>query len=136
MRGKKSNRAPSFTIMHVALLLLCAVLLSSHATIGLYASYKTTASGSSSAQVAKFDVNCVYDPETGILKITNNSEVTVEYIISASIGETAITASDLSFDDKNDNNQLAPGEIAEGAFKVEGDYSGEVSVKVSVSQVD
>lgn len=133
MRGKKSNRAPSFTIMHVALLLLCAVLLSSHATIGLYASYKTTASGSSSAQVAKFDVNCVYDPETGILKITNNSEVTVEYIISASIGETAIPADALSFED---NNQLAPGEIAEGAFKVEGDYSGEVSVKVSVSQVD
>ena len=54
MRDKKSNIAPSFTVMHVALLLLCAVLVSSHATIGLYASYRSEATGSASARVIKF----------------------------------------------------------------------------------
>lgn len=54
MRDRKSNKAPSFTVMHFALLLLCAVLVSSHATLGLYASYRSEATGSASARVIKF----------------------------------------------------------------------------------
>ena len=40
MRDKKSNTTPSFTIMYFVLILLCMVLITSHATSGLYAKYK------------------------------------------------------------------------------------------------
>ena len=54
MRDPKSNRAPSFTIMHFALILLCVVLISSYATGGLYAKYKSGTSADDSARVIKF----------------------------------------------------------------------------------
>ena len=56
MRDRKSNRAPSFTFMHLALILLCAVLITSHTTGGLYASYKSGTSAFDSARVARFQL--------------------------------------------------------------------------------
>ena len=96
MRDKKSNIAPSFSIMHVALLLLCAVLLTAHATIGLYASYKSETSGSGSARVAKFQLSSgfsatsavdvelnFYDPnmlsDEISITVSSQSEVSVSY---------------------------------------------------------
>lgn len=55
MRGKKSNNiASSVSFMHVALLLLCAVLVSSHLIGGLYASYITESGDDDDARVIQF----------------------------------------------------------------------------------
>lgn len=66
MRDKKSNNgAPLFSSMHIALLLLCAVLLSSYAINGLYARFVSENTSGSSARVIYFgDVN-LDDPTTG-----------------------------------------------------------------------
>lgn len=99
MSNKKSNKAPAFTVVHFALILLCLVLVSTYATMGLHASYKSGATGSDSARVAKFDVDVVFKNEdasiTGInadvkynqdagsytIEVVNNSEVAVSYQI-------------------------------------------------------
>ena len=59
MRDKKSsNKAPLFSSMHIALLILCAVLLSSYATGGLYARFISENTSGSSARVIYFgDIN-------------------------------------------------------------------------------
>lgn len=54
MRDKKSNITPSFTIMYFVLILLCMVLITSHATSGLYAKYKSDTSGYDGARVIRF----------------------------------------------------------------------------------
>jgi hypothetical protein len=106
MRDKKSNIAPSFTVMHVALLLLCAVLVSSHATIGLYASYKSEASGYDSARVAKFQILSgfsvtsefdvelsFYDPDMLSdeisITVSSQSEVSVSYDVVITMPDAA-----------------------------------------------
>ena len=53
-KNNSGNRAPSFSIVHVALLILCAVMLTTHLTGGLNARYVSSAEGSDSARVAKF----------------------------------------------------------------------------------
>ena len=72
-------------VFRLGVALLCALFITSHMMSGLYARYSTTATGSASASVAKFDIdaNCVYDAETDKYKltITNNSEVTVSYSV-------------------------------------------------------
>ena len=106
MRDRKSNIAPSFTVMHVALLLLCAVLLTAHATTGLYASYKSEASGSDSARVAKFQLTSgfsatspvdfklnFYDPnmlsDEISITVSSQSEVSVYYDVVITMPEAA-----------------------------------------------
>ena len=54
MRDKKSNRTPSFTIMYFVLILLCMVLITSYATSGLYAKYKSDTSDYDGARVIRF----------------------------------------------------------------------------------
>ena len=51
MRSRKSNR-----FLHIALLLLCAVLITAHMTSGLYAKYRSGFSSFDGARVARFDV--------------------------------------------------------------------------------
>ena len=79
--------------MCAALVLLLLTMISIHITSGLYARYTTTASGSASARVAKFDVNaslsedvivdCSANETSGEYQITieNNSEVAIKYIL-------------------------------------------------------
>ena len=55
-KNNSSNRAPSFSIFHVVVLLLCAVLVTAHFTGGLDARYFSSTKGSDSARVAKFDI--------------------------------------------------------------------------------
>ncbi len=58
MENKKlNNKIPTFSVMHVAFLLLCAVLLSAYAIGGLYARYTTSQNNSDEARVAKFVFN-------------------------------------------------------------------------------
>lgn len=55
MRGKKSNnRAPSFSMVHIALLILCAVLITTHLTGGIAARYTSETTATASASVIKF----------------------------------------------------------------------------------
>ena len=143
MRDRKSNIAPSFTVMHVALLLLCAVLLTAHATTGLYASYKSEASGSDSAHVARFDVTaeCAYDEatDTYTLTIINNSEVTVEYSITYSVDGAALpNGIDIVFAHGN-GGTLPQGRIS-GKLNITGEYTGtdplNIDISVTATQVD
>lgn len=70
--------------MVAALILLLMTMISVHMTSGLYARYTTSASGTDSARVAKFDVDSAVsrnDDGTYTLTVTNKSEVAVEYSI-------------------------------------------------------
>jgi cytoskeletal protein RodZ len=59
MSAKKSNhKAPSFSVMYLAILLLAAVLITTHMTGGIAARFLSVSSASDSARVAKFDVSC------------------------------------------------------------------------------
>ena len=70
MRDKKSNSGPSFTFMHLALVLLCAVLVTARSTGGLFASYKTADSDSDSARVAIFSFEDNLEAQSRILPAT------------------------------------------------------------------
>ena len=60
---KKSNkRAP--LVFYFGVFVLCMTLFSSHMTGGLYARYTSSASGSDSARVARFDVSIGLPSET------------------------------------------------------------------------
>lgn len=79
-----------------AAVLLCLTLFSAHLTGGIYARYTTSASGSDSARVAKFEVTeagtVLTDSitadlipgaeETRTIQVTNNSEVVVKYSVT------------------------------------------------------
>ncbi len=97
MRNKKSNnRAPLLSPMHIALGLLCAVLISAYALSGLYARYISNASSGDSARVAKFSFTDDFDEkyvdfpasfapgesQTNTIEITNNSEVAIKYVVT------------------------------------------------------
>lgn len=106
MRKKNSsNRAPSFSVIHVALLILCAVMITTHLTGGLNARYVSSAEGSDSARVAKFDVSVTKDSEVPfgieleflnpekhqdqiVFFVSSNSEVAVKYDIIVVLPET------------------------------------------------
>lgn len=94
---RQSNRRTP-VVFHVGLVLFCLVLFSTYLTGGLYARYTTTASGSDSARVAKFQITSgsdwtagqdihfelnFFDPakqsQTITLQILSNSEVAVKY---------------------------------------------------------
>ena len=106
MQDKRSSRkAPPFSIMHVALLLLCVVMLTIHLTGGLNARYVSSAEGSDSARVAKFDVSCAQTGEVPFdiqlefldpkkhtdsisFTVASQSEVTVAYDVILELPET------------------------------------------------
>lgn len=112
---KLNSKTPLFSTMHIALLLLCAVLLSSYAINGLYASFTSTETGNDGARVAKFDVVATNEKigtdehENSIYNVTvqNNSEVTVSYTIFSNDLPTDIS---LVIEDKGNGFILAPGE--------------------------
>lgn len=71
MKNRKSNnRAPLLSPMHIALLLLCAVLLSSYAISGLYARYISEESGADSARVIRFGDISIIEPNDNNLILT------------------------------------------------------------------
>lgn len=92
---KSNNKAPLFSTMHVALLLLCAVLLSSYAIGGLYARYASGQSGDDDARVAKFSFSDNLDGQsialpvamapgeshTVQIQVQNTGEVALRYVV-------------------------------------------------------
>ena len=92
---KSNNKAPLFSTMHVALLLLCAVLLSAYAIGGLYARYASGQSGDDDARVAKFSFSDNLDGQSIALPVTmapgeskkvtiqvqNTGEVALQYVV-------------------------------------------------------
>lgn len=89
---KQRNKAPVNWMLRAAGVLLCLVLASTYLVCGLFARYTTSASGSDSARVAKFEIEgggvtsaaITADLVPGTsricdLKITNKSEVAVAY---------------------------------------------------------
>lgn len=92
---KRKNRRPNW-ILCLAGVLFCLTLFSMHLTSGLYARYTTSASGSDSARVARFNIEQtgeltqlieldVYPgfAESYTLALKNNSEVAVSYTVTA-----------------------------------------------------
>ena len=92
---KKNNRHSNW-ILRLAGILFCLTLFSVHLTSGLYARYTTSASGSDSARVARFDVQAEGELITFIsadirpgetvektVEVTNNSEVAITYTVTA-----------------------------------------------------
>ena len=83
-------------VFRIGVALLCAMLITSHMTGGLYARYHFGATGNSTASVAKFSVSCSSsdDNTTKTLEIgseetvtysftvTNTSDVTIQYTIT------------------------------------------------------
>lgn len=95
---KKSNKVKTPLVFRLSLVLLCAMFFTSHMMGGLYARYTTTATGSDSARVAKFNVSepsyvssnakielNFYDPskfsDTVSFNVSSDSEVTVKYSV-------------------------------------------------------
>ena len=104
-KNNSSNRAPSFSVFHVAALLLCAVLLTTHFIGGYNARYVSSAEGSDSARVAKFDISSA--PTDGVpfavelafldptkheaqiaFTVTSQSEVAANYEVILVLPET------------------------------------------------
>jgi len=92
---KQKNRAPVNWMLRAASILLCLVLVSSYLVCGMFARYTTSASGSDSARVAKFEIQetgvstiSLNDPispgekVTRTLTVQNKSEVAVEYEVT------------------------------------------------------
>lgn len=92
-----SNRTPHVIVLRFAAVLLILVMLSTSMIAGRYARYTTTATGSDSARVAKFEVTETSDlltqnksiaisiipggTDRTEIKVNNASEVSVQYRI-------------------------------------------------------
>ena len=82
-------------MFHVGLVLFCLVLFSTYLTGGLYARYTTSASGSDSARVARFEI-------TGVDSWTNQGEIDLDLNFfdpnktSASLDFTISSASEVA----------------------------------------
>lgn len=117
--GKTKLNIPMFAALVVFLL----TMITTHITTGLYARYTTSTSGSDSARVAKFDVDCmvvrVENTDEYTLTVINGSEVAVNYSIvvemdshlSVTIDNVTkkIENDETSVTFENDNWILAPG---------------------------
>lgn len=132
MSNKKSNKAPAFTVVHFALILLCLVLVSTYATMGLHASYKSEASGTASARVAKFEVDVTGQPQnidiavaqnagSYQIKIVNNSEVTVHYDLTLRFASGDSTGVAHSF--SSQSADIAPGGSADSTLTFTVDWN-------------
>ena len=132
--GRRPIRLGSL-MMKAAAVLACLVLLSFHLMTGLYAKYSSTATGSDSARVAKFDVEYKYDSDTRTITIINNSEVTVAYEVTYLGLPEGVTLSS-----PNDEGVLAPQQTVVAVVtltdnsEIEGDCN--FSISLAVSQVD
>ena len=87
-------------LMRVFAVLLMLVLLSTAMVTGRFARYISSASGSDSARVAKFDVDYTLTPvanENGkyTLQVTNNSEVAVKYSVDIVFTNVELTNGNL-----------------------------------------
>ena len=85
---KSNNKAPLLSPMHIALLLLCAVLLSSYAISGLYARYISKNTSSASARVIRFgDITLTESGDNYLILspgITAKNEVKLDFAGSES----------------------------------------------------
>ena len=127
---KQNRKTPA--VFYVGVVLLCAVLITSHLTSGLYARYTTTASGGDAAVVASFEVgetlsslsqslDVSFDPtsdEPQYIRISNSSEVVVHYTVTV---ENLTGVLPISFEAKE--GVLSPNEQVDVAFLIE--WNGE-----------
>lgn len=134
-------------MMRLTAVLTCLVLLSFHLMGGMFAKYSSTATGSDSARVASFNVDVVYDQETGELTITNLSEVTVicNVVISPSISPLALGDGEViispQFEAVGGSNTIAPGDTLKGYVTYSDNSTAAHNdityiISVEVSQVD
>lgn len=76
-------------VFRLGVVLLCMVAFSSHLMGGFYARYTTSVSGTSTARVAKFDVEASLVENidgTFTVNVTNNSDVTIECTVGLADG--------------------------------------------------
>ena len=104
MRSRKTN-----SLLHIALLLLCAVLITAHMTSGLYAKYRSGFSSFDGARVARFEITSgfsgsvsdeiklnFYDPDAlsdeVLISVSSKSEVTVSYDVIVTMPSPAASS--------------------------------------------
>lgn len=136
MENKAKYAKPSTgdTMMRIAFLLICLVILSAYMMGGLLAKYTASGSGEDSARVAKFDVKvtgaaedveiaAAQDTDTGLYQITvkNDSEVAVRYTIHVTVnpvekgGHPAFPADAIGCTIKRGDTETNSGSLAVGA---------------------
>lgn len=113
-------------IMRIASVLLVAVLLSTCAISGTFAKYTTTASGTSTARVAKWDVDITNGTQnqTFAFNLFENVQDTKN---NASEGED-YTESDVK--KESNKNIIAPG--TQGSFRIQITNKSEVNAKYTI----
>ena len=105
--------------LRVSLVLACLMMLSVHMMGGLFAKYSSSATGSDSARVAKFDIQLIgpeasaiaisdTGTENGVYQFTlkNDSEVAVSYELSVAAAEKP---SEVTATFSHQTGELAPG---------------------------
>lgn len=138
MKHRTKYAKPSIgdTMMRIAFLLLCLVILSVYMMGGLLAKYTANGSGDDSARVAKFDVKVTgtaedfimvaantVDAESYQIRVENDSEVAVRYTISVTItpedrngdGTPDFESDDIECVIKRGDTESNAGELAVGA---------------------
>lgn len=133
-------------VFRIGLALLCAMILSTHLMGNLYARYSTTAVGSDSARVAKFDVTATWVKDDSSdtsdaykLTVTNNSEVAVTYDVVATADGSDLPAG-VSIT-KITNQTLAPNATETHTIQIIEEYEAVheellIDIVVKVEQVD
>ncbi len=118
-RPKHTKRnKPHFSawIMRIAATLGCLTIISAYLLSGVYAKFSTSASGSDSARVAKFDVQIENEPDNQVFNklgttadaeqydykftVKNNSEVAIDYSLKVSFNNAPPANVTLWIDDK------------------------------------
>ena len=147
---KQNRKTPA--VFYVGVALLCAVLITSHLTSGLYARYTTTASGGDRAVVASFEVgetsssipqtlDVSFNPTSDTpqyVRLSNTGEVVVRYTISV---DNLTGTLPISFAAKegvlSPNEQVDVGFLVEWSGTKDAAFSGMVDlirIKVSIEQ--
>ena len=139
-RTKYAKPSTGDTMMRIAFLLLCLVIISVYMMGGLLAKYTANGSGEDSARVAKFDVKVTgtatdkeivavdvadanANPGTYQITVKNDSEVAVRYTISVTItpedrnvdGTPDFESDDIECVIKRGDTESNAGELAVGA---------------------
>ena len=135
-----TGRKYHMIVLRTAAVLLVLVMLSTSIVAGRYARYTTTASGNDSARVAKFlitetgtvsaEIKATLRPGDEVdfsIQVTNGSEVTVNYSITAAnvYNNLPLTISLMDGTQEVQNIHLAPGKTREMKLRVK--WTGEAS---------
>ena len=113
------------TVLSVALVLLCMVLVTAHFTTGMYARYTTKSKGDDTGRIASFKVSATPDPTDTPIELTASARSGEYKLKVTNPGETAVRyKAEVKFasdDDAAKFREITPltGTLAPGGEKAE-----------------